>query len=90
MGQHRQWVNEAIFLSPLVIRFSFQPPYRYFLLLVVANLGYLTIKTNLVKEQLIEVNEEQVELLAKQISISIWSLDRQTADAILQGVLEKK
>lgn len=78
------------FFSPLVIRFFISAALPVFLLLVVANLGYLTIKTNLVKEQLIEVNEEQVELLAKQISISIWSLDRQTADAILQGVLEKK
>ncbi len=76
--------------SPLVTRFFISAALPVFLLLVVANLGYLAIKTNLVKEQLIESNEEQVELLAKQISIPIWSLDRQTTDAILRGVLEKK
>ncbi|ARU55775.1 hypothetical protein OLMES_1700 [Oleiphilus messinensis] len=74
--------------SPLVIKFFVKAALPVFVLLVAANLIFLDIKSEETKTLYIEQFTDQTNLLANQLSIPIWSLDRQTSHAILEGMLE--
>jgi signal transduction histidine kinase/CheY-like chemotaxis protein/HPt (histidine-containing phosphotransfer) domain-containing protein len=75
-------------ISPLVYRFFVKAALPVFLLLVLANIAYLGLKAQDQRVLSIEQAHQQAILLAKQLAIPIWSLDRQTTDAILKGILD--